>query len=173
MPYQPALQSYPDRIGQEIGVSPWLLIDQARIDAFAAATSDPDPMHVDPEWCRQHSPFQSTIAFGFLTLSMLTHLSHEALGWVSSTHADNGGYALNYGFDRVRLIEPVPVNSRIRARFVLLEFTEVRPGETRTKYGVTVEIEGKTRPALVAEWLGLWVTGEGHRRIQGKQGGDA
>ena len=164
---QPAMLAIKDRIGEEIGVSPWFLIDQARIDAFAEATVDPDPMHVDPAWCAAHSPFKTTIAFGFLTVSLLTHLSHQAIGWISSTHADNGGYALNYGFDRLRLVSPVPVGSRIRARFTLLEWSEVRPGESRVKYGVTVEIEGTERPAVVAEWLGLWVTGEGHRRIEG------
>ncbi|MGE0440050.1 MAG: MaoC family dehydratase [Gemmatimonadales bacterium] len=163
---QPALTGLADRVGQELGVSPWIEIDQARIDAFAQATLDPDPMHVDPAWCRDNSPFGTTIAFGFLTISLLTHLSHLALGWLNSTTADTGGYALNYGFDRVRLIEPVPVGSRVRARFTLLEHAETRPGEARSKYGVTVEIEGRSRPALVAEWLGLWVTGTGHDRIK-------
>ena len=165
---QPAILTLKDRVGQSIGTSPWLLIDQARIDAFARATDDPDPMHVDPAWCQAHSPFKTTIAFGFLTMSMLTSFSHQALGWLSSTTADDGGYALNYGFDRVRLIEPVPVGSRIRAHFTLLEWNEVRPGEVRSKYGVSIEIDGKERPALVGEWLGLWVTGEGHRRIVDK-----
>jgi acyl dehydratase len=128
-------------------------------------------MHVDPGWCLANSPFKTTIAFGFLTTSLLTYFSHQALGWVSTTGADDGGYALNYGFDRLRLIEPVRVGSRIRAHFTLLAFDEVRPGEVRSKYGVTVEIEGNERPALVAEWLGLWVTGAGHRRIEAKHQG--
>lgn len=166
---QPALLGLKDKIGQPIGSSSWFLIDQARIDAFAKATEDFDPMHVDPAWCAAKSPFKTTIAFGFLTMSMLTNFSHQALGWISSTGADEGGYGLNYGFDRIRLIEPVPAGSRIRAHFTLLEWSEVRPGEVRAKYGVTVEIEGKARPAMVAEWLGLWVTGEGHQRIEGKQ----
>jgi acyl dehydratase len=157
-----------DRIGQSIGSSDWFLIDQARIDAFGAATADPDPMHVDPAWCAVNSPFGSTVAFGFLTVSLLTHLSHQAIGWLNSTGAYDGGYALNYGFDRLRLIEPVPVNSRIRAHFSLLAQDEVRPGEVRTKFGVEVEIEGRNRPALVAEWIGLWVTGGGHERIRQK-----
>jgi acyl dehydratase len=167
---QPAksLLDLKDRIGQSIGSSDWFLIDQARIDAFGAATEDPDPMHVDPAWCAANSPFHSTIAFGFLTVSLLTHLSHQAIGWLNSTGAYEGGYALNYGFDRLRLIEPVLVNSRIRAHFTLLEQTEVRPGEVRTKFGVVVEIEGRTRPALAAEWIGLWVTGSGHERIREK-----
>ncbi|MFN0178845.1 MAG: MaoC family dehydratase [Gemmatimonadales bacterium] len=167
---QPAIARLRSQVGQPIGTSSWMVIDQARIDAFAKATDDPDPMHVDPEWCRRQSPFGTTIAFGFLTASLLTHLSHHALGWLNSTGADDGGYALNYGFDRLRLVEPVPVNSRIRAHFTLLAFDEVRPDEFKTKYGVTVEIEGRERPALVAEWLGLWVSGAGHRRIAAKQG---
>lgn len=165
---QPAILAMADKIGQPIGTSDWLMIDQPMIDRFAAATLDPDPMHIDPAWCRANSPFTSTIAFGFLTTSLLTHLSHQAIGWINTTGADDGGYALNYGFDRLRLIAPVPVNSRIRAHFTLLAWDEVRPGEVKTKYGVSVEIEGGDRPALVAEWLGLWVSGEGHRRIEGR-----
>lgn len=165
---QPSLLALQDKVGQQIGSSSWYLIDQARIDAFSRATDDPDPMHIDPAWCRDKSPFKTTIAFGFLTLSLLTHLSHQALGWLSNLGADEGGYALNYGLDRVRLVEPVPVNTRIRAHFTLLEWAQVRPGEHKSRFGVTVEIEGRERPALVAEWLGLWVTSDGHRRIQAK-----
>ena len=168
---QPVLLAMAHKIGQPIGTSPWLTIDQAMIDRFAAATLDPDPMHVDPEWCRAQSPFSTTIAFGFLTTSLLTYFSHQALGWINTTGADDGGYALNYGFDRLRLIAPVPVNSRIRAHFTLLVWDEVRPGEIRCKYGVTVEIEGSERPALAAEWLGLWVSGDGHRRIESRHQG--
>ena len=167
---QPALLALKDKVGQELGVSPWLLIDQARIDAFGRVTEDWDPMHVDPAWCAAHSPFRTTIAFGFLTTSLLTWFSHQAIGWISTTTADDGGYALNYGFDRLRLVEPVPVGSRIRGRFRLLEWKEVRPGEVRSKYGVTVEIEGNDRPALVAEWLGFWITSEGHRGIKARRG---
>lgn len=157
------------QVGQEIGVSSWYRIEQDRVDAFAKVTDDADPMHVDPAWCAQHSPFGQTVSFGFLTLSLLTHLSHEVLGWSGSDSIDRDGYGLNYGFDRIRLIEPVPVGSRIRARFTLLDRSEPHPGESRFKYGVTVEIEGKARPALVAEWLALWVNGSaGHARIAGK-----
>jgi acyl dehydratase len=165
---QPAIQALKAKLGQPIGTSQWLLIDQARIDAFARATEDLDPMHVDPTWCAANSPFKSTIAFGFLTVSLLTHFSHQALGWLNSATAETGGYGLNFGFDRLRLVEPVPTGSRIRAHFTLLDWNEIRPGEVRTKLGVTVEIEGRTRPALAAEWLGHWVTGEGHRRIEAK-----
>ena len=123
-----------------------------------------------PAWCEANSPFHSTIAFGFLTLSMLTALSRQALGWAHDSTVETGGYAINYGLDRVRFVAPVPVNSRIRARFVMLEARDVRPGERINKFGVTVEIEGQERPALVAEWLGLWVSGEGHTRIEEKHG---
>jgi acyl dehydratase len=161
-----------DRVGQEVGVSDWLAIDQEMIDAFSRATLDPDPMHVDPAWCARYSPFRRPIAFGFQTISLLTFLSHQALGWMHEDRPEGGGYGLNYGFDRVRLIEPVPVGSRIRARFTLLAHSEPRPGEIRSTLGVTVEIEGRERPALVAEWLGLWIADPaGHRRIEARHGG--
>lgn len=166
----PILLSLSDRVGQEIGLSDWLVIDQARIDEFSRATDDVDPMHIDPAWCEAHSPFHTTIAFGFLTLSMLTALSRQALGWAHDSTVETGGYAINYGLDRVRFVAPVPVNARIRARFVMLESKELRPGERLNKFGVTVEIENQPRPALVAEWLGLWVSAEGHRRIEAQQG---
>ena len=118
-------------------------IDQARIDEFSRATDDPDPMHIDPAWCAANSPFHSTIAFGFLTLSMLTSLSRQALGWAHDSTVESGGYAINYGLDRVRFVAPVPVNARIRARFVVAESKEVRPGEQLNKFNVTVEIEGQ------------------------------
>lgn len=168
---QPAMLALADKIGQPIGTSNWITVDQPMIDRFAVATLDPDPMHIDPAWSAANSPFVSTIAFGFLTTSLLTHMSHQAIGWVNTTGADDGGYALNYGFDRLRLIAPVPVNSRIRAHFTLLKWNEVRPGEVKVTYGVSVEIEGSDRPALVAEWLGLWVSGQGHRRIEAKHQG--
>lgn len=155
------------RVGEKLGVSDWLVVDQSLIEAFGRATLDSDPMHLDAAWCATYSPFKTTIAFGFLTLSLLTYFSHRALGWIHEDQPQGGGYGLNYGFDRVRLLAPVPVKSRIRAHFTLLASDEVRPGEIRSKYLVEVEIEGQEKPALVAEWLGLWIEGaEGHRRIQ-------
>jgi acyl dehydratase len=156
-------------VGQKVGVSHWVLVDQQMIDRFAAVTLDPDPMHIDPAWCAQHSPFLSTVAFGFLTISMLTHLYHDVLQYDRYGHAQTGGYPLNYGFDRLRLIAPVPVNSRIRGHFTLLDVRERAPGETVHKTRVEIEIEGREKPALIAEWLGLWVTEPGHHRIQQPQ----
>ena len=162
--------TFADRVGQEIGLSDWVTIDQARIDLFARATDDLDPMHIDPVWAGANSPFHSTIAFGFLTLSMLTALSRQALGWREDSTVDTGGYAINYGIEKLRFVAPVPVNSRIRARFVMLEARQKSPGELINRFGVTIEIENQSRPALVAEWLGLWVSGEeAHRRIEGNQ----
>jgi acyl dehydratase len=161
-----------DRVGQEVGVSDWLTVDQTLTDAFAKATLDPDPMHVDPEWCARYSPFRSTIGFGFHTISLLTYFSHQALGWMHDDREGGGGYGLNYGFDRVRLLNPVRIGSRIRARFTLLSHAETRPGEHRNTLAATIEIEGEAKPALYAEWLGLWIEGEaGHDRLVARHGG--
>jgi acyl dehydratase len=153
------------RIGQKVGTSRWITVDQRMIDRFGEVTLDPDPMHIDPEWCRQYSPFTTTVAFGFLTISLLTHLYHDVLHYDRHGHAGTGGYPLNYGFDRIRLLSPVHVGSRVRGHFTLIDVRERAPGEVVHKTRVEVEIEGGKKPALVAEWLGLWVTQPGHERI--------
>ncbi len=135
--------------GQDLGASPWIVIGQADIDAFAAVTRDQDPMHVDPQWCREQGPFPHTIAFGFLSLSLLTHFSHAASPW------PEGYYWLNYGFDRVRFIAPVPVDARIRGRFKVLDVQPRSAHDLLVKTEAVVEVENEPRPALVAEWLGL------------------
>ena len=161
-----------DRVGQEVGVSDWLTVDQQPTDAFSRATLDPDPMHTDPVWCAKYSPFGSTIAFGFHTISLLTYFSHQALGWMHDDRGGGGGYGLNYGFDRLRLLHPVRIGSRIRARFTMLAHREPRPGEHLSTLAVTIEIEGSSKPALYAEWLGLWIEGEaGHARLVERHGG--
>ena len=136
--------------GEPIGTSPWLTISQTDIDDFARVTRDPDPMHVDPEWCRDKGPFPTTVAFGFLSLSLITHMSHQAREWASGT------YGLNYGFDRLRFVAPVPVGSRVRGHFTLRSAEAREDGSLLTKTDVIVEIEGEERPALVAEWLGVF-----------------
>jgi len=146
-------------IGGKIGVSDWFLIDQDRLNKFGEATDDLDPMHVDSGWCKRHSPFGQTIAFGFLTLSLLTRFSHEILAWPEGLHSC-GGYALNYGFDHVRFLAPVPVDTRIRCHMTLLD-RELRANDsTLYKFGITIEIENQAQPALTADWLALWVAGE-------------
>ena len=140
--------------GELIGTSPWVKVTQDDIDEFARVTRDPDPMHIDPEWCAEQGPFPTTIAFGFLSLSLITHMSHKAREWAP------GVYGLNYGFDRMRFVAPVPVGSRIRGHFKLASAEPRDDGSVMTKTDVTVEIDGDERPALVAEWLGVFYAGE-------------
>jgi acyl dehydratase len=142
--------------GQELGTSEWLTVTQEMIDRFGQATLDEDPMHVDPKWAAK-GPFGHTIAFGFLTMSLLTCLVHKVLGTDSSRYDPALGYYLNYGFDRVRLVAPVPVNSRIRGTFKVLEVRPDAQGRSIVKYGVEVHVEGSDRIALAAEWLSCWV----------------
>lgn len=136
-------------------ISDWVQITQDLIDAFSRATLDPDPMHVDPEWAAS-GPFGGTIAFGFQTMSMLTYLLHSAMQ--NEPHRDlTRGYYLNYGFDRLRLVSPVPVGSRIRGRFRIADRQTDDKGRTIATFDVTIEREGAERPALAARWLGVWV----------------
>ncbi|SMX44263.1 MaoC family dehydratase [Actibacterium lipolyticum] len=134
-------------IGQEIGVSDWITVDQARIDSFAHATDDHQFIHVDPE-AAAPSPFGGTIAHGFLTLSLLSAMSYQVMPEVRGA-----AMGVNYGLNRVRFISPVKSGARIRGRFVLVDVSETKPGEITFKLNVTVEIEGQEKPALVAEWI--------------------
>jgi acyl dehydratase len=149
------------QLGAEVGISPWLTVSQTMIDDFAAVTLDPDPMHIEPDWARSNAPFGGTIAFGFLTLSLLTHLLRAALGAHLERDPRRGGYYLNYGFNRVRLIAPVRTGKRIRGRFQLLERRHDERQRLLTTFNCTVEIEVENRPALSAEWLTVWVAPEG------------
>jgi acyl dehydratase len=142
-----------DYIGSELGPSGWFAIDQARIDAFADVTEDHQFIHVDREKAKS-GPFGDTIAHGFLTLSLLTHLTSDC-----SLLPENTAMGVNYGFDKVRFIQPVRVDQRVRAHVKPLTVLERQPGQYLIKSEVTVEIEGEDKPALVAEWLGLLFTG--------------
>jgi len=148
MPVAP-LAEIRDRIGQEVGVSSWLTMDQQRINEFADATEDRQFIHTDPE-AAAHTPFGGTIGHGFLTLSMLSRMAAEAM-----LIPDNIKMAVNYGLDRVRFIAPVRNGKRIRGRFRLDSVDEKAPGQLLLRHTVTVEIEGEEKPALTAEWLGL------------------
>ncbi|MEA3510635.1 MAG: MaoC family dehydratase [Actinomycetota bacterium] len=141
-----------DRVGEETGVSDWLEIDQSRINLFADATMDHQFIHVDPAAAAQ-TPFGSTIAHGFLTLSLTTPMMMETM-----VAPDRMLMAVNYGTDKLRFIEPVKVGSRIRARTRLVDVAEKGPGRWLLKNEVTVEIEGVDRPALIVEALTLFVT---------------
>ena len=140
------------RIGQEIGLSPWLTVDQARIDAFADVTEDHQFIHVDPEAAKAKTPFGGTIAHGFLTLSLLSRMAIDALPRVAGR-----AMGINYGFDKIRFLAPVVSGSRLRGRFRVLEVMHRSGKEVLFRYEVRVEIEGQDRPALVADWLGMAV----------------
>ncbi len=137
------------RTGEEIGISSWLLVDQARIDAFADATEDRQFIHTDPAAAAQ-TPFGGTIAHGFLTLSLLSRMAAEAM-----LIPEGVKMAVNYGLDRVRFLAPVKSGKRVRGRFTLDSVEEKAPGQVLFRHTVTVEIEGEDKPALTALWLGL------------------
>ncbi len=138
--------------GQEVAVSDWLEITQRRIDAFADATDDHQWIHVDPERARRESAFGTTIAHGFLTLSLIPRFTYECLNF-----RDLFAMTINYGANRIRFVSPVRSGSRIRARFQLLELSEVKGG-WQARFQVTVEIEGQEKPACVAETLSRYYT---------------
>jgi len=141
-----------DYIDKEVGVTDWLEIDQERINKFAEATDDFQYIHIDQERAAQ-TPFGSTIAHGFLTLSLLSKLSSSG-GGIKLKDAVMG---INYGLDKVRFINPVKAGKNVRARFTLMEANEKKPRHFLMKHKVTVEIEGEDKPALIAEWLGMTV----------------
>tara|TARA_A100001391_G_scaffold198220_1_gene179537 strand:- start:1139 stop:1600 length:462 start_codon:yes stop_codon:yes gene_type:complete len=143
-----------DHIGQEIGVSDWIEIDQSRIDVFADVTEDHQFIHIDPERAAKETPFGGTIAHGFLSLSMLS-----ALAGNTTLVLDGIAMGINYGFDKVRFLQPVRAGKKIRGRFVLEDAAERNPGQWMLKYAVTVEIEGEDKPALMAHWLTLQIVG--------------
>ena len=138
-------------VGKELGVSDWFPIDQARVNAFADVTLDHQFIHVDPERARG-TPFGGTIAHGFLTLSLLVHLCLPFIPVPA-----NRELIVNYGFDKIRFVAPVRVGKRIRARGVLGAVEERKPNPIQLRVDVTVDIEGESKPALVAEWLSLHV----------------
>lgn len=138
-------------IGTEVGVSRWIEIDQARIDAFAKITEDEQFIHVDPEAAKA-TPFGGTIAHGFLTLSLASAMSYDAVAPLEGVVM-----GVNYGFDKLRFLAPVPAGSKVRGRFKLLSAEDKGGGRWLLKHELTVEIEGGDKPALIAEWLGMQV----------------
>ena len=135
------------RVGQEVGVSPWLEVTQERIDLFAKAIDDPQWIHVDPERAK-HSPFGTTIAHGFLTLSLLSKFIESTFSFADRK------MGVNYGLNRVRFTAPLPSGARVRARFKLLKYEKIDGNGVQVTWDVTVEREGSDKPVLVAEWLG-------------------
>jgi acyl dehydratase len=137
-----------DRVGSEIGVSDWLLVDQQRINAFAEVTEDHQFIHVDPERAAK-TPFRGTVAHGFLTLSLLSRMADGVM-----LHPASMRMAVNYGFDKVRFMGPVKSGQRVRGRFRMLSAEEKRASQWQITYEVTVEIEDEEKPALIADWIG-------------------
>ena len=144
-------------VGETQWMSPWLAVTQPMIDSFASATLESDPMHDDPQWAAVNTPLGVTIAYGFQTISLLSYLFKQAVNVPSAITSSEAGSPLNYGFDRLRLVSPVPVNSRIRGRFTLVGRDLDEKGRTVQRLDVVVEIENQERPALVAQWVALWV----------------
>jgi acyl dehydratase len=139
------------RLGAEIGVSSWVIIDQARIDAFAEATEDRQFIHTDPANAAL-TPFGGTIAHGFLTLSLLSRMGGEAMLLPAGLKM-----VINYGLERLRFLAPVRSGTRIRGRFTLDSVDDKAPGQVLMRHSVTVEIEGEEKPALTAQWLTLLI----------------
>jgi len=139
-------EAYQAMVGQEIGVSDWFTITQDQINQFADCTHDHQFIHVDPDAAAQ-TPFGTTIAHGFLTLSLLSAMAYQMPA------IEGAVMGVNYGMNKMRFVSPVKVGARIRGRFVLAEVVEIRPGEMQSTLNVTVEIEGQEKPALVAECL--------------------
>jgi acyl dehydratase len=140
------------RIGEELGLSDWAAIDQAKLDAHARTTGDEDWLHNDPERAARESPFGKTIAQGSLLISMLVGFVNEI-----APLADDIAYGLNYGFDRVRFIRPVPVDSRVRGRMVLKDVRLKGDNRYLVTIGATIEQEDADQPRVAAEWLALVV----------------
>ena len=135
-----------DRVGEEIAVGDWFEITQARIRQFADATGDHQWIHVDPARAATESPFRTTIAHGFLTLSLLSTLIREAIQFTGIR------MAINYGLNKVRFVSPVPAGSRVRARLAIGAVDEIG-GAVQVTWSATIERDGSDKPSCVAEWL--------------------
>ena len=134
--------------GQKVGTSRWFEIDQSRIDTFADVTEDHQFIHVD-EKAAEKTPFGATIAHGFLTLSMLSAMIYDGV-----PNIEGAKMGVNYGFNKIRFISPVKSGARVRAHFTLNALRHPKPTEVTNIWGVSIEIEGQERPALIAEWIG-------------------
>jgi acyl dehydratase len=144
------LDAYRNMVGSEIGVSSWHLLDQSRINLFADVIEDHQFIHVDPERAKRETSFGTTVAHGFLTMSLMSIMSYEVMPVIEGTTM-----GVNYGFDKLRFISPVRSGKRVRGRFTLAEAKLRKPAELLSRTSVTVEIEGEEKPALVADWIGL------------------
>ena len=142
------IQELATRIGSE-QVSDWVEVSQEMIDKFADATGDHQFIHVNPEMAKL-TPFGTTIAHGFLTLSLLPQLAAKT---PDAPRLDGVKMGVNYGGNKVRFLAPVPSNSRVRGRSKIVQFDEKRPGQYQYTTETTIEIEGSDKPAMIAEWI--------------------
>ncbi|WP_137131510.1 MaoC family dehydratase [Rhizobium sp. FY34] len=142
-----SLRDVKDLVGQEVGVSDWITVDQTMIDTFADATQDHQFIHVDPVRAKAESPFGGTIAHGFLTLSLLSAMNYNALPTIREQLL-----GLNYGFDKIRFGSPVRAGKRVRGHFTLTDMRLRGASMMMTTYDITVEIEEERKPALTATW---------------------
>lgn len=149
-----ALANATAKIGQEVGVSNWITVDQKMIDEFATTTHDDQWIHVDPVRAAAETPFGGTIAHGFLTLSLASRFAYDCFPMLPGQ-----AMGINYGFNKLRFLKPVVAGSKLRGRFVLKNVTKRNPAELLRENALTIEIEGSDTPALVADWLGLAVFG--------------
>jgi acyl dehydratase len=146
-------EEFTNHIGEKMEPGEWFMLDQQRINEFAECTEDRQFIHIDEEKAAE-TPFGGTIAHGFLTLSMLSHIATQ-----NGVTPENVVMGINYGFDKVRFLAPVRAGKRVRAHVEILDITPKDGNRFLIKQGITVEIEGEETPALVAEWLSMVVTG--------------
>lgn len=154
MPEVSNIEEAREWIGKEVGSSDWMEISQDQVNQFADTTHDHQFIHIDEARAKTETPFGGTIAHGFLTLSLLSHMGVQA----DTINIAGARMKINYGLDKVRFLNPVRVGKRIRAKFELVSAEEKRPGQYLIKHRATVEIEGEDKPAMIAEWLGLTIT---------------
>lgn len=148
MPREISLAEVGGLIGQKLGVSSWITVDQKMIDAFAEATNDHQFIHIDPVRAAAGSPFGGTIAHGFLTLSLMSSMNFECLPKVREQTM-----GINYGFEKIRFMSPVRTGKRIRGHFTLADARFRGAGMLMTNYDVSIEIEDERKPALTATWI--------------------
>jgi len=153
------------KVDTVLGVSDWLLIEQEHVTKFGEVTFDLEPLHTDPDWCKENSPYGVPIAYGFQTMGLLTKLFNSATNDLFMGSYETPNFPLNYGFDRLRLISPVRVGARIRGVFKLKSVVEKRPGEMLMCVDALVELEGEDRPAVIADWLMMWVSDDGRQAV--------
>jgi acyl dehydratase len=137
-----------EKVGKVVGKSEWYEINQETINKFADLTKDHFFIHVDPERVRKETPLDTTIAHGFLSVSMLSAMSYDCVPGIDGAH-----FGLNYGFNKLRFVSPVPVNSKIRGHFTLKDIDRKDTGEITMTYDVIVELENQEKPVLAAEWI--------------------